>query len=119
VPTSAPVSPTVPLGGSQQTQLEGVLDIANYLNSKGTSVATEGDRPFITGKGATYGWLHCNPGYSSDDYSYIAGTARYTPVQQVAGNTGCFNVSPITSTPAMLARVTRALREPSCRKARR
>jgi hypothetical protein len=97
--------PTGPLGGSEQTQQEGVYDIVNYLKSKGTSLATEGDRPYLFGKGATYGWLHCIPGISTDDYSYIAGTARYTPIQQVAGNTGCFDVAPIASTPDMLAKV--------------
>jgi hypothetical protein len=98
--------PSGPLGGSKETQLEGVLAIANYLRSKGTEVGTEGDRPFMEEFG-TYGWLHCQPGISSDDYSKIKGAAKGARVvtQHVFGNTGCFDVSPIASTPGQIAKV--------------
>jgi hypothetical protein len=98
--------PTGPLGGSRETQLEGVLAIAKYLRSKGTEVGTEGDRPFL-GEFGTYGWLHCLPGISSDDYSKIKGAAKGVKVvtQHVYGNTGCFDVSPIASTPGQITKV--------------
>ena len=97
--------PDGPLGGSEATQLEGVRAITDYIRSKGTDIATEGDRPPLMGNAATYGWLHCTPGVSADDYSYIAGATRYLPVQHVAGNTGCFVLSPIASTACGLDRV--------------
>jgi hypothetical protein len=59
--------PDGPLGGSKETQIEGMPAIAKYLRSKGTEVGTEGDRGFMQDFG-TYGWLHCQPGYSKDDY---------------------------------------------------
>jgi hypothetical protein len=98
--------PTAPLGGSKETQLEGVLAIASYLRSKGTEIGTEGDRPFL-GDFGTYGWLHCLPGYSADDYSKIKGAAKGFRIvtQHVFGNTGCFDVSPIASTPGRIAKV--------------
>lgn len=98
--------PTGHLGGSRETQLEGVLAIAKYLRSKGTEVGTEGDRPFLKDFG-TYGWLHCQSGVSSDDYSKITGAAKGDRVvtQHVCGNTGCFDVSPIASTPGRIAKV--------------
>jgi len=98
--------PTAPLGGSKETQLEGVLAIAKYLRSKGTEVGTEGDRPFM-GEFGTYGWLHCQSGASSDDYSKIKGAAKGPRVvtQHIFGNTGCFDVSPIASTPGQIAKV--------------
>ncbi|MGB8353789.1 MAG: glycoside hydrolase family 101 beta sandwich domain-containing protein [Chthoniobacteraceae bacterium] len=98
--------PTAPLDGSEQTQLEGVLAIAQYLRSKGTEIGTEGDRNFM-GEYGTYGWLHCQPGYSPDDYSKIKGAAggRKAVTQHVMGNTGCFVVSPVGSTPAQIAKV--------------
>ena len=98
--------PTGPLGGSKETQLEGVLAIAKYLRSKGTEVGTEGDRPFLGDLG-TYGWLHCQTGISGDDYGKIKGAAKGDRVvtQHVFGNTGCFDVSPIASTPGQIAKV--------------
>ncbi len=98
--------PTAPLGGSKETQLKGVLEIARYLRGKGTEVGTEGDRTFL-GDFGTYGWLHCQPGYSADDYSKIKGAAkgRAAVLQHVMGNTGCFVVSPIASTPDQVAKV--------------
>jgi len=96
--------PDGPLGGSERTQLQGVLAIANYLRSKGTDLATEGDRAEV-GELGRYGWLHCTPGYSADDYSLIAGATRYLPLQHVAGNTGSFVTSPIASTAYGLDRV--------------
>ncbi len=98
--------PDGPLGGSKETQLEGVLAIAKYLRSKGTEVGTEGDRPFMKDLG-TYGWLHCLPGNSTADYSKIKGAAKGARVvtQHVFGNTGCFNVSPVGSTPGQIAKV--------------
>ena len=98
--------PTAPLGGSKETQLEGVLAIAKYLRSKGTEVGTEGDRPFL-GEFGTYGWLHCQPGCSTDDYSKIKGAAKGPKVvtQHVLGNTGCFVVTPIASTAGQIAKV--------------
>jgi hypothetical protein len=100
--------PDGPLGGSKQTQLEGALAIGNYLRSKGTELGTEGDRPFLKDLG-TYGWLHCYPGYSANDYSKISGAAKGARVvtQHVLGNTGCFVVSPIASSPGQLAKVRR------------
>ncbi len=98
--------PTGPLGGSRETQLEGVLAIAKYLRSKGTEVGTEGDRPFLGDLG-TYGWFHCQPGISSDDYSKIKGAAKgdWLVTQHVFGNTGCFGVSPIALTPGQITKV--------------
>lgn len=96
--------PDGPLGGSEGTQLEGVLAIANYLHEKGTDIGTEGDRPNV-GERGSYGWLHCLPGYSADDYSLIMGASRYLPLQHVAGNTGSFGLSPIASTAYGLNRV--------------
>ena len=40
-------APDGPLGGSEQTQIEGMQAIADYLHSKGTELGTEGDRPFL------------------------------------------------------------------------
>ena len=104
--------PDGPLGGSKETQLAGVVAIGNYLKSKGTDLGTEGDRPFLKELG-TYGWLHCHPGTSRDDYSKIMGAAKgaRVVVQHVLGNTGCFVVSPIASTPAHLAKVRDHYRE--------
>jgi len=98
--------PDGPLAGSEKTQLEGVLAIAKYLRSKGTEVGTEGDRSFLNEYG-TYGWLHCQPGISTHDYSKILGAAKGARVvtQHVDGNTGCFLVSPIASTPGQIAKV--------------
>jgi len=96
--------PDGPLGGSERTQLQGVLAIADYLHSKGTDLATEGDRAEV-GERGRYGWLHCVPGYSADDYSLIAGATRNLPLQHVAGNTGSFVTSPIASTAYGLDRV--------------
>ncbi|YCM42862.1 glycoside hydrolase family 101 beta sandwich domain-containing protein [Verrucomicrobiaceae bacterium 227] len=98
--------PDGPLGGSKETQLEGVLAIAGYLRSKGTEVGTEGDRPFLNDFG-TYGWLHCNPGFSNHDYRKILGAAKGDRVvtQHVFGNTGCFVVSPVASTPGQIDKV--------------
>ncbi len=98
--------PDGPLGGSKDTQTEGVLAIANYLRTKGTAVGTEGDRGFMKEYG-TYGWLHCQPGYSADDYSIIKGAAKgvHVVTQHVYGNTGCFVVSPVASSPAQIAKV--------------
>lgn len=98
--------PDGPLGGSEKTQIEGMRDIAAYLRSKGTEVGTEGDRPFL-GDYGTYGWLHCRPGVSKDDYSKIQGAAKDSTavLQHVMGNTGSFVVSPLASAPAQLARI--------------
>ena len=94
------------LGGSKETQTEGVLAISNYLRSKGTEVGTEGDRNFMQDFG-TYGWLHCNPGYSMDDYSKIKGATKGTKAvtQHVMGNTGCFVVTPVASSKEQLDKV--------------
>ncbi len=98
--------PDGPLGGSKDTQVEGILAIANYLRSKGTEVGTEGDRNFMKDFG-TYGWLHCQPGYSTDDYSKIKGAGKGARVvtQHVMGNTGCFVVSPVASSQDQLVKV--------------
>jgi hypothetical protein len=98
--------PDGPLGGSKETQLEGVLAIAKYLRSKGTEVGTEGDRPFLKDYG-TYGWLHCDPGFSPHDYSKIQGATKGDRAvkQHVFGNTGCFVVSPVASTPGQIDKV--------------
>lgn len=98
--------PDGPLRGSKETQIEGILAIAKYLRSKGTEVGTEGDRDFMQDYG-TYGWLHCQPGYSKDDYSKILGAAKDFKVftQHVYGNTGGFFVSPIACTPGQIKKV--------------
>jgi hypothetical protein len=93
--------PDGPLGGSERTQLEGVLAIAGHLRAKGTDVATEGLRAML-GERATYVWLH-GRGWSRDDYSVIDGGYKQAVTalawQHVAGNMGAFNVSPIASQP--------------------
>src|ERR1035441_4077105 len=48
------------------------ISIAKYLRSKGTEVGTEGDRPFM-GEFGTYGWLHCQPGFSRDRKRVVQG----------------------------------------------
>ncbi|MDB6174549.1 MAG: hypothetical protein JWL59_3860 [Chthoniobacteraceae bacterium] len=98
--------PDGPLGGSESTQIEGILSLARYLKSKGTEVGTEGDRPFLNELG-TYGWLHCALGASEHDYRKILGAvggARLVK-QHVWGNTGCFVVSPIALTPGRIIKV--------------
>lgn len=99
--------PDGPLGGSEQTQLEGVQAIAEYLHQQGTDLATEGERNREVGKWATYVWLHSGAGYSTHDYRVIAGAAKGSRAifQQVYGNTGCFVVSPIATTPGYAKKV--------------
>ncbi|HEX3134666.1 MAG TPA: hypothetical protein VHX44_13940, partial [Planctomycetota bacterium] len=63
--------PDGPLGGSEQSQVKGVLAITDHVRSKGTDIATEGIREML-GPRATYVWLHGN-GWSRDDYSVIDG----------------------------------------------
>ncbi len=93
--------PDGPLGGSERTQLEGVLAIADHLRAKGTDVATEGIRDML-GARATYVWLH-GQGWSRDDYSVIDGGYKQAVSalawQHVAGNMGAFNVSPVALRP--------------------
>jgi hypothetical protein len=91
------------LGGSKETQIAGMNDIAAYLHGKGTDLATEGDRPQL-GTWATYVWLH-GKGISTDDYAVISGGSGQLPWQQVVGDAGAFNLSPIASTPGGLATV--------------
>jgi hypothetical protein len=95
--------PDGPLGGSKETQIAGMNDIAAYLHGKGTDLATEGDRPQL-GRWATYVWLH-GSGVSANDYSVISGGSGQLPWQQVLGDAGAFNLSPIASTPGGLASV--------------
>jgi len=100
--------PDGPLGGSKETQIEGMQAIADYLHSKGTDVGTEGNRPFLGANAhglprAGYVWLH-GSGFSADDYSVISGGADPL-VEQTFGSAGAFNVSPIASTTGHLARV--------------
>ncbi len=100
--------PDGPLGGSQQTQVEGMQALADYLRSKGTDLGTEGNRPFLGANAqglprAGYVWLHGN-GVSADDYSVISGGGSPL-VEQTYGSASAFNVSPIASTTAHLARV--------------
>lgn len=93
--------PDGPLGGSKETQRQGILAIAKYLRSKGTEIGTEGDRDFMEDYG-TYGWLHC--GVSKPDYSKIQGASKGAKLvlQHVYGNTGGFCLSPIASTQEQL-----------------
>ncbi len=95
--------PDGPLGGSKETQVEGMNAIGAYLRSKGTDLATEGNRPQV-GQYATYVWLH-GSGVSTNDYSVISGGSGQFPWQHVVGNTGAFDVSPIASTPDGLATI--------------
>jgi len=100
--------PDGPLGGSRETQLEGMKAIVDYMRGKGTDLGTEGNRPFLgtNAQGvprAGYVWLH-GSGFSADDYSVITGGADPV-VEQTFGSAGAFNVSPIASTPAHLVRV--------------
>ncbi len=89
--------PDGPLGGSEQSQLKGVLAITDHLRSKGTDIATEGVREML-GPRATYVWLH-GRGWSHDDYGVIDGGYSLTlPWQHVVGNMGAFNLSPIATT---------------------
>jgi hypothetical protein len=104
--------PDGPLGGSQQTQIEGMQAIADYLRSKGTDLGTEGNRPFLGANAqglprAGYVWLH-GSGFSADDYSVISGggSPLVSPlVEQTYGSAGAFNVSPVASTRAGLDKV--------------
>lgn len=98
--------PDGPLGGSRETQLQGVLNIAGYLRSLGIEIGTEGDRGEL-GDYGTYGWLHCDGGVSAPDYSKIKGAAKGPRAvsQQVYGDTGSFVVSPVADTPAQIAKV--------------
>ncbi len=102
--------PDGPLGGSEQTQVEGMQSIADYLRSKGTDLGTEGNRPFL-GRNAEglpragYVWLH-GGGFSEDDYSVISGGSGVRLASHhVYGNPGAFNVSPVASTRGGLDRV--------------
>lgn len=99
--------PTGKLGGSRETQLEGIRKIAEYLYSKGTDLGTEGDRPEEAGSYGTYSWLHSHKGYSEDDYSVIAGAAKgpRAVLQQLYGNTGSFAISAIASTPGQIEKI--------------
>ena len=103
-------APDGPLGGSEQTQVEGMQALADYLRAKGTDLGTEGDRRFL-GKNADgspragYVWLH-GSGFSEDDYSVLSGGSGVRLVaHHVYGNPGAFNVSPVASTRAGLDRV--------------
>ena len=103
-------APGGPLGGSEETQVEGMQAIADYLHSKGTDLGTEGNRRFL-GKNAEgipragYVWLH-GSGFSEDDYSVISGgSGTRLASHHVYGNPGAFNVSPVASTRAGLDRV--------------
>ena len=53
-----------------------MLAIVDYLHSKGTDLATEGDRPYGNRPDGTsragYVWYH-GRGFSSDDYRVISG----------------------------------------------
>jgi Glycosyl hydrolase 101 beta sandwich domain len=94
--------PDGPLGGSEQTQQEGVIAIVDYLRSKGTDLATEGDRPYGNrpdgAARAGYVWYH-GRGFSNDDYRVISGGSHVNlPGHHVLGNPGAFNVSPIALT---------------------
>ena len=86
--------PDGPLGGSRQTQVEGIQAIADYLRGKGTDLATEGNRPFL-GKNAqglpraSYVWKH-GDGFSADDYSVISGGLPNQFVEQTFGSAGAF-----------------------------
>jgi hypothetical protein len=102
-------APDGPLGGSQQTQQEGVIAIVDYLRSKGSDLATEGDRPYGNrpdgAARAGYVWYH-GRGFSADDYRVISGGSHVNlPGHHVLGNPGAFNVSPIASTAAGLQAV--------------
>jgi hypothetical protein len=103
-------APDGPLGGSEQTQIEGMQAIADYLRGKGTDLGTEGNRPFL-GKNADglpragYVWLH-GSGFSEDDYSVISGgSGPRLASHHVFGNPGAFNVSPTASTAVGIDRV--------------
>jgi len=98
--------PDGPLGGSEETQIAGMQAIADYLHSKGTDVATEGDRPFLgrNAQGVPRAGSYGGGGFSADDYSVIAGGGS-PEIEQTFGSPGAFTVSPIASTPAHLARV--------------
>jgi len=100
--------PNGPLGGSRETQIEGMQAIADYLHSKGTNLGTEGTRPFLgtNAQGlprAGYVWYH-GQGFSADDYSVISGGGSHL-IEQTYGSAGAFAVSPIASTTGHLARV--------------
>ena len=99
--------PDGPLGGSRESQIEGVQSIGAYLRGKGTDLATEGDQSPTAGKYGTYQWLHAPAGYSADDYSVIAGAAKGSRAifQQVFGNTGSFVVTAVASTPGQIAKI--------------
>ncbi|MEX1223845.1 MAG: glycoside hydrolase family 101 beta sandwich domain-containing protein [Pirellulales bacterium] len=97
--------PDGPLGGSEQSQLEGANAIIDYLRSKGTDLGTEGPRPEF-GDRAGYVWLH-GKGFSDDDYRVISGGNWHLAAQQVFGGAGAFNVSPVSLTDEKLDNVRR------------
>ena len=94
-----------PEGGSFQTQQEGATNICAYLRKLGTEVGTEGGLDRFLGEYGTYGWLHCIPGYSRDDYSKILGASKGALVvlQHVMGCTGSFCLSPVAHSDEELA----------------
>ncbi|HTU24999.1 MAG TPA: glycoside hydrolase family 101 beta sandwich domain-containing protein [Pirellulales bacterium] len=97
------------LGGSEQSQREGVISIVDYLHSKGTDLGTEGDRPYGNRPDGTpragYVWYH-GRGFSADDYRVISGGSHVNlPGHHVFGDPGAFNVSPIALTSAGLEAV--------------
>ncbi len=95
--------PDGPLGGSEQTQTEGVIALVDYLREKGTDTGTEGDRRFLGKRPngeqrAGYVWYH-GLGYSNDDYSVISGGNKISQVgHHVNGNPGAFAVAPVSMT---------------------
>jgi hypothetical protein len=102
--------PDGPLGGSKDTQLEGVVAIVDYLRTKGTDLGTEGNRNFLGDNPdgsarAGYVWYH-GDGFSRDDYGVVSGGNKmHLAAHHVFGNPGAFAIAPIASTPAGLATV--------------
>ena len=82
------------------------MAIVDHLRSKGTDLATEGDRPYGNrpdgSPRAGYVWYH-GRGFSNDDYRVISGGSGVNLAgHHVLGNPGAFNVSPIALTAAGL-----------------
>ena len=102
-------SPDGPLGGSEETQVEGMQAIADYLRSKGTDLGTEGDRRFLGNE--RRGVSPCRLRLAARQRFFRGRLQRDLGRFSAAGlatrlwQPGAFNVSPVASTVAGLDRV--------------
>ena len=114
-------APDGPLGGSVQTQVEGMQAIADYLRSKGTDLGTEGNRPFLGRNAAGLPRrlrLAARRRFLRGRLQRDFGRRRRAAGSAACfGNPGAFNVSPVASTRGGLDRVRASM--PRCWRANR